>query len=100
MNRTILLVEDDENDVLFLTMALQAVGLTNPLHVVKDGRAAMDYFKGMGTYADRKQHPLPYLVLLDLKIPCVPGLEVLKWLRERPGADSTAVVVLTSSAQP
>src|SRR5437879_1930546 len=100
MNRVILLVEDDENDVLFLTMALKSAELANSMHVVKDGREAMDYFQGTGRFSDRQQYPLPYLVLLDLKIPHVPGLEVLKWLREQPISDSTMVIVLTSSSQP
>ncbi|PYV09743.1 MAG: two-component system response regulator [Acidobacteria bacterium] len=100
MTRAILLVEDDENDVLFMTMALKGVGLTCPIRVAIDGREAQDYLSGAGKFADRHEYPLPYLVLLDLKLPRMPGLEVLKWLRERPEFDTTIVLVLTSSPMP
>ena len=55
---------------------------------------------GAGKFADRSEYPLPYLMLLDLKLPRVMGLEVLKWLRERPGFDSTIVLILSSSSMP
>jgi CheY-like chemotaxis protein len=100
MTRAILLVEDDENDVLVMTMALKKVGLTGPIRVAGDGREAQDYLSGAGKFADRDEYPLPYVVLLDLKLPRVPGLEVLKWLRERPEFDPTIVLVLTSSPMP
>jgi CheY-like chemotaxis protein len=98
--RAILLVEDDENDVLVMLLALNKVGLTCPISVAKDGREAQDYLNGAGKFADRRSYPLPYLILLDLKLPRVPGLEVLKWLRERHEFDSTIVLVLTSSPMP
>src|SRR5438552_531921 len=100
MTRAILLVEDDENDVLFMTMALKGVGLTCPIRVAIDGGEAQDYLSGAGKFADRREYPLPYLVLLDLKLPRLPGLGVLKWLRERPEFDSTIVLVLSSSPMP
>src|SRR5437867_5895548 len=100
MTRAILLVDDDENDVLIMTMALRKVGLTCSICVARDGREAEEYLSGTGKFADRSAYPLPYLVLLDLKLPRVPGLEVLKWLRERPEFDSTIVLVLTSSPMP
>ena len=100
MTRAILLVEDDENDVVVMMMALEKAGLTCPIRVARDGREAQDYLSGAGKFADRHEYPLPYLVLLDLKLPRVPGLEVLKWLRERPEFDATIVLVLTSSPMP
>ena len=100
MTRAILLVEDDENDVLVMQMALKKVGLTCPIRAARDGREAQDYLSGAGKFADRHEHPLPYLILLDLKLPRVPGLEVLKWLRERHEFDATIVLVLTSSPMP
>ena len=100
MTRTLLLVEDDKNDVLVMTMALKKAGLTCPLCVASDGREALDYLSGTGKFVDRHEYPLPYLILLDLKLPLVTGLEVLKWLRERPEFDSTIVLVLSSSPMP
>src|SRR5437899_164540 len=100
MTGAILLVEDDENDVLIMTMALEKAGLTCPIRVARDGREAKDYLSGSGEFADRHEYPLPYLILLDLKLPRVMGLEVLKWLRERPEFDSTIVLVLSSSPMP
>jgi CheY-like chemotaxis protein len=100
MTRAILLVDDDENDVLIMTMALQKVGLTCSLCVARDGREAQDYLSGTGKFADRHAYPLPYLILMDLKLPRMMGLEVLKWLRERPAFDSTIVLVLSSSPMP
>lgn len=97
MPPTILLVEDEESDVFFLKKAFAKAGLSNPVQVATDGLHAMDYLKGVGEFANREAFPLPYLVLLDLKLPHVMGLEVLKWLRQQPEFRSVIVVVLTSS---
>ena len=97
MNRMILIVEDDENDLVFLKMAMKKVGLTNPVRVAKDGQEVLDYFQGAGKFADRSEFPFPYLVLLDLKLPYVMGLDVLTWIRSQPQFKSTVVIVLTSS---
>ena len=100
MTQAILLVEDDENDVLVMKMALEKVGLTSPMRVTRDGRETQDYLSGSGIFADRQEYPLPYLILLDLKLPRVMGMEVLKWIRERPEFDSTIVLILSSSSMP
>ena len=100
MTPIILLIEDDENDVLFLQMALKKAGVTFPLQVVKDGQEALHYISGTGKFSDRDKHPVPYLVLLDLKLPYCPGLEILKEIRERSDFDWTVVLVLTSSRDP
>ena len=100
MTRAILLVEDDENDVLVMKMALEKVGLTCLIRMARDGREAQDYLSGIGQFADRHEYPLPYVILLDLKLPRVMGLEVLKWIRERPEFDSTVVLILSSSSMP
>src|SRR5436190_17704060 len=97
MTRAILLVDDDENDVLIMTMALRKAGLSCIICVARDGREAQEYLSGTGEFADRSAYPLPYLILMDLKLPRVMGLEVLKWLREKPEFDSTIVLVLSSS---
>jgi len=93
----ILLVEDDDNDILLVNRAFSRSHLLNPLAVVKNGEDAMAYFMGIGPYRDRAEYPLPSLVLLDLKLPGMSGIEFLKWLRPQPGYGSTRVVVLTSS---
>ncbi len=97
MTRTILLVEDEENDVFFMQQAMQKAGVANPIQVATDGQEAIDYFKGTGKFANREEFPLPCLVLLDLKLPHVMGLDVLKWIRKQPLV--TAVVVILSSSK-
>ena len=97
--KTVLLVEDDENDIFFMHRAFHAARIANPLHVVKDGTEAMNYLAGRGQYADRTQFPLPSLVLMDINLPFCTGLQVLQWVRQQPGLESLPVVVLTSSAE-
>ncbi|WP_413436943.1 response regulator [Sulfuriferula sp. GW1] len=96
---TLLLVEDDSNDIMLFRRAKDKTNLVNPLQVVEDGEAAVAYLSGQGQYADRNRYPLPALVLLDLKLPRKSGLEVLAWLREQPGLRRLPVVVLTSSKE-
>jgi len=95
----ILVVEDDANDVLLLTRAFRKAKVSTPFHVVADGEAAMAYLAGTAPFTNRQQHPLPDLILLDLKLPRVSGLEVLAWLRQEPELKRTPVVVLTSSRE-
>ena len=99
MNGTILLVEDSDDDVFFMKRALKLAGVSNPLQVAMDGQVALDYLSGAGVFSDRSKHPLPTLVLLDLRLPLVPGLEVLKWMRSQARLSCVPVVVLTSSRQ-
>jgi len=96
--KTILQVEDDPNDVFLLQHAMQHAGVTNPIQVATDGQQAIEYLKGAGKFANREEFPLPCLVLLDLKLPHVPGLGVLKWIRQQPGP-SLVVVMLTASGE-
>jgi CheY-like chemotaxis protein len=93
----VLLVEDDDNDVLFVQRAFRNAGILNPLQIVRHGDEAVEYLGGSGAFADREQHPLPVFLLLDLKLPRRSGLEVLEWLKEQPGLQRIPVVVLTSS---
>jgi CheY-like chemotaxis protein len=97
--KTILLVEDTDDDVFFLKRALKSAEIPNPVQVATDGQQALDYLSGTGAYADRAAFPLPFLVLLDLKLPYVMGLDVLKWIRARRELDGIIVAVLTSSQQ-
>lgn len=95
--RTILLVEDERNDVFFLEYAFQAAGINNPMQVVEDGQQAIDYLAGIGKFASRARYPLPCLVLLDLKLPVKMGLDVLRWIRQQPALQTLLVIVLSSS---
>lgn len=99
VSQTILLVEDEENDVAFMRYAMKSAGLAGHLKVVEDGGEAIAYLSGQGPFSDRAQFPLPVLIFLDLKLPKVMGMDVLKWIRERPEFDLTMVIVLTSSQQ-
>ena len=96
----ILYAEDEANDILFLELALQSAGSLCDLHSVADGEQALEYLSGKGPYADRTRHPLPNLVLLDINMPKMSGLEVLAWIRQEPRFKSLPVVILTSSARP
>jgi CheY-like chemotaxis protein len=100
MNRTILLVEDDSNDVFFMKRAMKLAGMLNPVQVASDGQEAIHYLAGTGEFNDRAQFPLPSLVLLDLKLPLVMGLDVLQWIREQPKLKTVIVLVFTSSKLP
>ena len=85
---TLLLVEDNRDDVFFLQRALQKANISTPIEVAQDGQAAIDYLKtGIGC-RELAPRPLPGVVLLDLKIPYVSGFEVLKWIREQPALAS------------
>jgi CheY-like chemotaxis protein len=93
----ILLVEDNSTDVLLIRRAFEKAKLANPLKVVSDGDAVVEYLSGEGAYADRKHFPLPVLILLDLKLPRRSGIEVLQWLRGQETLRRIPVVMLTSS---
>jgi CheY-like chemotaxis protein len=96
--KPILQVEDDDNDVFLLQHALKKVGVANPIQVASDGQQALDYLKGAGKFVDREKFPLPCLVLLDLKLPYVMGLDVLTWIRRQPGPP-LVVIMLTASGE-
>jgi CheY-like chemotaxis protein len=96
---TVLYVEDEESDALFMRRAFSNMGLASAFRLVSDGRAAIEYLSGTGKYADRNEYPLPAVVLLDLNLPQVPGFDVLKWMRNHPDFLTTPVVVFSSSAR-
>ena len=95
----ILLVEDNPNDVELALHALQKNKLTNRIHVVRDGAEALDFIFGTGSYAGHSVADLPKVILLDLKLPKVDGLEVLKRVKADPRTRVIPVVVLTSSRE-
>jgi len=93
----ILLVEDDEEDILLLRRAFRNAHIANPLIEVRDGQAAIQYLSGEGDYADRARYPIPFLILLDLRLPKLSGFEVISWVRDQPQLANLIVVVLTAS---
>jgi len=96
---SVLLVEDDSNDVLFIRRAFLQVNANIEIHIVKDGDAAVEYLQGTGEFSDRDRYPLPSLILLDLKLPRRSGIEVLHWIRQQNKIKRIPVVVLTSSRE-
>lgn len=95
----ILLVEDNPNDVELTLRALKKNNLTNSVHVVKDGAEALDYIFAIGAYASRDINHPPKVILLDLKLPKVDGLEVLRRIKADERTKVIPVVVLTSSKE-
>ena len=94
---TILLVEDDLDDLLLVQLALQKTLSGVPLAVVSDGVQAVEYLKGAGPYADRSVYPFPDMVLLDLRLPLMDGFEVLRWIRQQPELKLLPVIAVTGS---
>ncbi len=94
----ILYAEDEENDVFFLERAFQIARSSHTLNAVPDGEQAIQYLAG-GPFADRTSHPLPALILLDIKMPRKSGLEVLEWIRKQPHLKSLPVLMFTSSSR-
>lgn len=96
-NGTILLVEDNPRDEKFTLRALRKSNLANPVDVVRDGAEALDYLFARGAFADRNVEDLPSVVMLDLQLPKIDGMEVLRQIRADPRTKLLPVVVLTSS---
>ncbi len=95
----ILLVEDNPNDVELTLHAIRKNHLSNRIHVVRDGAEALEFIFCTGAYAERKIQETPKVILLDLKLPKVNGLEVLQRIKADPRTRATPVVVLTSSRE-
>jgi CheY-like chemotaxis protein len=96
---SLLVIEDNEDDIFFMRRTLKVVAPKLPVRFVMDGRSALQYLRGTDAFADREKNPLPSLVLLDLKIPFVHGLDVLAAIRSDPVLQSLRVFVLTSSSE-
>lgn len=96
---SILLVEDNRDDVELTVMALTEAKITNPVVVARDGVEALDYLLGTGTHAGRDASEQPVVVLLDIKLPRLNGIDVLKRMRADERTRRTPVVMLTSSTE-
>jgi two-component system, response regulator len=95
----ILLVEDNPNDAELALHAFRKHKLTNKIHLVRDGAEALEFIFGTGAYADRNREEQPRVILLDIKLPKVDGLEVLRRIKQDPATKSIPVVMLTSSRE-
>lgn len=94
----ILLVEDNPHDLELALYAFRQHNLANDVHVARDGAEAIDYLMARGQYAGRDPHADPQVILLDLKLPKVEGIEVLRSIKQHQRTRNIPVVVLTSSA--
>ena len=95
-NGTILLVEDEQDDIFIFQRTLVAANVLNPVVVLTNGQAAIDYLSHQGAYSST-ENPLPFLIFLDFKLPYLDGFEVLTWIRKQPELDKVVVVVLSGS---
>ena len=93
----ILAAEDETSDVWLLREALRGAEVDVDLQVTRDGDEAIGYLQGKGEYGDRDRHPFPNLLLLDLKMPRMGGMEVLKWVRGSPEYSELPVLILSGS---
>ena len=99
VTETLLLVEDNPDDVFLMRRALKKSGLEMPVQIVTDGKQALDYLSGLAHFADRAHFPRPACVFLDLKLPYYNGFEVLEWIRSDAANRHLDVVILTSSPE-
>lgn len=97
---TLLLIEDSSDDIFLMQRALKGAGILNKILIVDDGRDALHYLQGTGKYQDRAAFPIPDIIFLDVKLPCVSGFEILQWIRANKEMRSLVVIMLTSSNQP
>src|SRR3546814_6333515 len=96
---TILLVEDNPSDIALTRRAFVKSRIGNPLDVCEDGQEALDYLFAQGVHADRRGEALPALILLDINLPRLDGLSVLRQIRANPATRRVPVVILTSSTE-
>ncbi|HVE43167.1 MAG TPA: response regulator [Planctomycetota bacterium] len=96
---TVLHVEDEPADRMIVSAAFKKAAPNVLLKAAIDGEQAIAYLSGQGVFANRELHPMPLLVLLDIKLPRKSGLEVLEWIRKHPTLKSMPVLMLTSSSE-
>ena len=96
-DQTILLVDDSENDRLFMQTAFKRAGFLSRMQEVRDGEEAIAYLDGTGQFSNRERYPLPSLMMLDLNMPRKDGFEVIEWVRTQSGLRRLSVIVLSAS---
>jgi CheY-like chemotaxis protein len=96
---TILLADDNPDDVELMKCAFQRAGLSNPVHVVSNGQEAVEYLKG-AIEAKSSGYPIPLLISLDIRMPMLNGLEVLRWIKKQPELSEIPVLVVSQSEEP
>ena len=96
---TILLAEDNSCDIELMKRAFQRVGLSNPVHVVSNGQEAIEYLKG-AIEAKSSGYPILLLISLDIRMPMLDGLEVLRWVKKQPELSEIPVLVVSQSEDP
>jgi CheY-like chemotaxis protein len=96
---SVLLVEDDLNDIFLVKRAFKLARIQNPLQVVTDGLEAISYLRGEGKYQDRTAFPLPKLIVMDIKMPRKTGFEVLEWVKSSSRLLRRIPVVIVSSSE-
>ena len=93
----ILIAEDNSADAELMEMALDKAGFKGTVRFVGDGHEAVEYLKGEGQYEDRSKFPFPRVIISDLKMPRVSGLELLQWLRSHPRCHIVPLILLSGS---
>ena len=97
--KTVLLVEDNEDDILLTKRALKALNLANRVEVVRDGAEAVEFLFCEGRYQDRDSREVPELILLDINLPRLSGIEVMRRIKSEGHATAVPVIMLTTSGQ-
>ena len=93
----LLVADDSQVDRFLLQRAFDETGVALRALFVVDGQEVLDYLKGVDGFGDRQEHPLPALIILDLKMPRLNAFDVLKWLKSQPDHHNTPVMILTDS---
>src|SRR5688572_2673685 len=95
--KTVLYIDDSADDLFLFQRACQCANVSFELKIAGTGPEALRYLSGAGEFADRQMHPLPEIILLDIKMPEMDGFEVLNWIRAHPHVSQTMVALYSSS---
>lgn len=96
----VLLAEDNADDLIFIQRAIGKAGVPISLLHVENGEEAMSYLLGEGSYCDRERYPFPALIVTNMKMPRMNGLELLTWIKQQPTLKHLPVLVMSSSENP